>query len=218
MQISISQTKNLRVSAVDMVVLGIDPGTRRLGWGVIRLQGTRLVHIAHGVIAADQHLALATRLVGIEAELDRVVLAHRPNHASVEGIFFAKDAQAAAKLGHARGVALLVCARRGLAIAEYPPARAKRTVTGRGDADKKQVAKMVQVVLGLLVPPEGDAADALALAITHIQRTPSRRLLGVTPPIALDTAPGRRTRKKGADVALLLARAAWSKRSTRSVV
>jgi crossover junction endodeoxyribonuclease RuvC len=152
-------------------VLGIDPGTRRLGWGVVEKIGTRLSHVAHGVIRASEEEPLAERLVVIERELVAVVTAHAPERASVESIFFAKDAQAASKLGHARGVALLVCARAGLAVAEYPPARVKRTVAGGGRADKSQVAQMVRALLGLAAIPPADAADALAIAITALQQT-----------------------------------------------
>ncbi len=154
-----------------MKVLGIDPGTRRLGWGVVEKIGTRLCHIAHGVIRANEAEPLAERLVVIERELVLVVAAHAPERASVEAIFFAKDAQAAAKLGHARGVALLVCARAGLSVAEYPPARVKLTVAGGGRADKSQVAQMVRALLGLVAIPPADAADALAIAITALQHT-----------------------------------------------
>jgi crossover junction endodeoxyribonuclease RuvC len=151
------------------VVLGLDPGTRHFGWGVVERQGTRLVHVAHGIAHTDETSAIASRLVTIERALIEVVRMHRPLEASVEAIFFAKDAQAASKLGHARGVALLVCARAGLAVHEYPPARVKLAVAGHGRAQKAQVAQMVRVVLGLKTPPEGDAADALALAIAHLQ-------------------------------------------------
>ena len=153
-------------------VLGIDPGTRRLGWGVVHRVGTKLVHVAHDVIHAPETLTLGERLVILERELVRVVEAHEVDAASVEALFFAKDAQAAAKLGHARGVALLVCARAGLATFEYPPARVKRTTTGHGRADKKQVAEMMRVVLGLGHAPPSDATDALALAVTHLQSMP----------------------------------------------
>ena len=150
-------------------VLGLDPGTRLFGWGVVRKNGTRLLHVAHGVIAVDEDLPLASRLVEIEKALVAVVAAHKPDEASVESLFFAKDAQAAAKLGHARGVALLVCARAGLASFEYPPARVKRTIAGTGRAEKAQVAQMVRVILGLAEVPKPDAADALAIALTHLQ-------------------------------------------------
>jgi crossover junction endodeoxyribonuclease RuvC len=152
------------------IVLGLDPGTRHFGWGVIRRHGSRVVHVAHGIAHSDERLPLAMRLVSIEASLVEVLREHAPDEASVEAIFFAKDAQAAAKLGHARGVALLVCARAGLEVHEYPPARVKLSVTGSGRADKPQVAQMVRVFLGLAQAPEADAADALAVALTHIQR------------------------------------------------
>lgn len=155
-----------------MIVLGLDPGTRHFGWGVVERRGTRLVHKAHGIVHTDERESIAKRLVAIERALCAVVEAHAPAIASVEAIFFAKDAQSAAKLGHARGVALLVCARADLEIHEYPPAVVKRAVAGNGRAEKGQVAQMVRVVLGLAAPPPADAADALALAVTHLQHLP----------------------------------------------
>lgn len=154
-----------------MIVLGLDPGTRHFGWGVVRRTGTRLTHVAHGVVDTNQKEELASRLVAIEMELVDVVRQYQPTHASIESLFFAKDAQAAAKLGHARGVALLVCARAGLEAAEYAPARVKKTVAGGGRADKAQVAQMIRVLLGLTEIPRSDAADALAIAVTHLQGT-----------------------------------------------
>ena len=157
-----------------MIVLGIDPGSRHMGWGVVARDGTRMRHVAHGTIEAvvglSQGASFADRLVVIEEQLVEILRLHRPTCASVEGIFYAKDAQAASKLGHARGVALLVCARAGLEIAEYPPARVKRTVAGGGRADKHQVAQMVRVILCLRELPAPDAADALALAVTHLSQ------------------------------------------------
>lgn len=157
-----------------MIVLGLDPGTRRFGWGVVSRSGTRLTHVDHGVIALGDG-PLATRLVELEARLDEVVRAHAPAQASVETIFFHKDPQAASKLGHARGVALLVCGRAGLPVAEYAPARVKRTVAAYGLANKAQVAQMVRVILALAEPPPSDAADALALAVTHLQNAATWR-------------------------------------------
>lgn len=154
-----------------MRVLGLDPGTRHFGWGVVAREGTRLRHVAHGIIDTDAAQPLGERLVTIEAALVEVLELHAPTAAGIESIFFAKDAQAAAKLGHARGVAMLVCARGGLPIAEYPPARVKRAVVGGGRAEKSQVARMVAVILGV-TQPRADAADALAVAITHLQRAP----------------------------------------------
>lgn len=151
------------------IVLGLDPGTRHFGWGVVRRVGTRLSHVAHGVFDVEKRGELGHRLVAIESELVTILREYRPMQASIESLFFAKDAQAAAKLGHARGVALLVCARAGLPSFEYAPARVKRTVAGAGRAGKAQVAQMIRVVLGLSELPRPDAADALAIAVTHLQ-------------------------------------------------
>jgi crossover junction endodeoxyribonuclease RuvC len=152
------------------VVLGLDPGTRRFGWGVVSRKGTRLSHVAHGIVEVEHRGTLGDRLVAIEQELVAIVERFRPEQASIESLFFAKDAQAAAKLGHARGVALLVCTRAGLPAFEYAPARVKRTVAGGGRADKAQVARMIRIVLGLTDVPQADAADALAIAVTHLQQ------------------------------------------------
>jgi crossover junction endodeoxyribonuclease RuvC len=167
-------------------VLGIDPGTRALGWGVVERNGTRLVHVAHGVIRASGDLPLAERLVIIERELVDVVGKYSVHSASIEAMFFHKDAQAAAKLGHARGVAMLVCARAGLQIFEYAPTRVKRAVAGTGRAEKSQVAMMVRALLKLVELPPSDAADALAISITHLQRAPldARVALRPLPPPA----------------------------------
>jgi crossover junction endodeoxyribonuclease RuvC len=154
-----------------VIVLGIDPGTRRFGWGVVQKRGTKFVHVSHGVIVLGDG-PLHLRLAALEVQLQAVIDELRPTHASVEGLFFAKDAQAAAKLGHARGVALMVCGRAELDVFEYAPARVKRSVTGNGQADKEQVAQMMRVVLSLKEAPVADAADALALAVTHLQHAP----------------------------------------------
>lgn len=179
-----------------MIVLGIDPGTRRFGWGVVQKRGTKLVHVAHGVIVlgdGPMHL----RLAALEVELQAVVERFAPTHASVEGLFFAKDAQAAAKLGHARGVALMVCGRAQLDVFEYAPARVKRAVTGHGAADKEQVAQMMRVVLSLHEPPPADAADALALAVTHLQHAPMISVSGGVHPLtkAIAEAKKRQSRR-----------------------
>jgi crossover junction endodeoxyribonuclease RuvC len=152
-----------------VIALGIDPGTRRLGWGVVSRTGNRLMHIAHGVIALDGSESIAARLVELEGQLTRVIREHRPSVSSVESLFFSKDAQAAAKLGHARGVVLLCLAREGIPIAEYAPAKIKRTIAGTGQADKRQVALMVRAALSLDALPPADASDALAIAMTHLR-------------------------------------------------
>lgn len=150
-----------------MIVLGIDPGTRHFGWGLVRRVGTRTTHLAHGVIDVETSASLAERLCVIEAELQAVVEGNRPDAAAVESIFFGKDASAAAKLGHARGVALLVLARAGLPVAEYEPSRVKRAIVGNGRADKRQMTMVVTALLRLESPPRADAADALAIAVMH---------------------------------------------------
>jgi crossover junction endodeoxyribonuclease RuvC len=152
-----------------VIAIGIDPGTRKLGWGVVARAGNRLTHVAHGVIALDGSESIASRLVELEGQLTQVLREHRPNVSSVESLFFAKDAQAAAKLGHARGVVLLCLAREGIPIAEYAPAKIKRTIAGTGQADKRQVALMVRASLSLDSLPPADASDALAIAMTHLR-------------------------------------------------
>jgi crossover junction endodeoxyribonuclease RuvC len=168
-------------------VIGLDPGTRHFGWGVVEARGTRIAHVGHGVVHTDASAPIAERLVAIERALVDVIAHHAPAEASVETLFFAKDAQAAAKLGHARGVALLVCARAELGVFEYAPALVKRAVAGSGRADKAQVAQMVRVLLGLPEVPQADAADALAIAVVHCRRIP---VSAVTAPAR--TATGRR--------------------------
>jgi crossover junction endodeoxyribonuclease RuvC len=152
-----------------VIALGIDPGTLHLGWGVVSRSGTRLTHHGHGVIHLDGRETIARRLTSIESELRQVLSRFEPEVGSVETLFFHKDPQAAAKLGHARGVVLLCLDRAGLSIAEYAPARVKRTIAGSGRAEKRQVAQMVRAILNLDELPASDAADALALAITHLR-------------------------------------------------
>jgi crossover junction endodeoxyribonuclease RuvC len=168
-------------------VLGLDPGTRHFGWGIVERTGTKFRHIAHGIASPKPAWELGDRLLFIADALEKVVAEYKPFEASLEALFFAKDPQAAAKLGHARGVAMLICARAGLSIAEYPPARVKLTTTGHGRADKVQVAQMMRIVLSLTAAPASDAADALACAVTHLQRTH----LACAVPIVRPPAPSR---------------------------
>jgi len=155
-----------------MIAIGIDPGTINLGWGVIASEGNRLRHVAHGVIRMPPDDALSARLVRIADELDQVLAQFTPDLGSVEGIFFDKNAQSAAKLGHARGVVLLCLERHQVKLREHAPARVKRTLTGNGRAEKDQVARMVCAVLGLDTLPPADASDALALAMTELRLDP----------------------------------------------
>jgi crossover junction endodeoxyribonuclease RuvC len=152
-----------------MRVIGIDPGSRHLGWGVLEQTGTRIDHIAHGVIDVDLDGTFSDRLVDIDDRLAEVLAAQRPEVSAVESLFFARDAQSAAKLGHARGVILLRLARACLPTFEYAPALVKRTIVGRGAAGKDQVAMVITARLRLAAQPRSDAADALAIALTHLQ-------------------------------------------------
>lgn len=161
----------------EVIALGVDPGTRHLGWGIVSLDGNRLRHVAHGVIDADPALRLERRLAILDEELGQVIARYRPTVGSVESLFFHRDAQAAAKLGHARGVVLLNLARMNVDVVEYAPAHVKRVVAGKGNATKDQVARMIRALLGLDQAPKSDAADALALAVTHCRRIPIDRAI-----------------------------------------
>ncbi|TQS73432.1 crossover junction endodeoxyribonuclease RuvC [Rhodobacteraceae bacterium] len=149
-----------------MRVIGIDPGLRNLGWGVIEMEGTRLRHVANGTIhtAGDD---LSRRLLHLFQGLSDVIASHAPEAAAVEQTFVNKDAVATLKLGQARGIALLAPAQAGLEVGEYAPNAVKKTVVGVGHADKKQVQHMVRHQLPAVVFDSPDAADALAIAICH---------------------------------------------------
>lgn len=164
-----------------MIILGIDPGSIRTGWGVVRRDGPRLSYVAAGTIDAGKLGELPARLHEIYESLRAVITEHAPTAVAVEDIFHARFAGSALKLGHARGVALLAGAQAGLPIAAYPPALVKRSVAGRGQADKAQVARIVGAILGMRVLPAVDATDALAIAITHAQALLSQRLSRSTP-------------------------------------
>ncbi len=165
-------------------ILGIDPGLRRTGWGVIEMCGNRLIHVACGSIATDDRSALAQRLVAIHAGLVGIVDAFRPHEAAVEATFVNKDAAATLKLGQARGIALLVPAQAGLAVAEYAPNLVKKTIVGAGHGEKAQIRMMVGVLLPKASPASHDAADALAIAITHAHHRQSAVVRLATPKAA----------------------------------
>jgi len=148
-------------------ILGLDPGLRRTGWGVIECTANRLVHVACGSIETDDRAAVAGRLVVIYSGIERIIAKFRPKEAAVEQTFVNKDASATLKLGQARGIALLVPAKAGLPVAEYAPNLVKKSIVGAGHAEKRQIHKMVCVLLPKAMPETEDAADALAIAITH---------------------------------------------------
>ncbi|MBI1171764.1 crossover junction endodeoxyribonuclease RuvC [bacterium] len=151
-----------------MRVLGIDPGLRNLGWGVIDVLGTRISHVANGICHSDAGDGdLAQRLVSLHSQLTEVLRRYAPDAAAVEHTFVNKDAVATLKLGQARGIALLVPAQAGLTIGEYAPNAVKKAVVGVGHAAKAQVDHMVRLQLPGVEIAGPDAADALAIAICH---------------------------------------------------
>ncbi|AXS41801.1 crossover junction endodeoxyribonuclease RuvC [Breoghania sp. L-A4] len=150
-------------------ILGIDPGLRNTGWGVIDVTGTNLKFVASGTVVSTSSRALADRLVQLHDGLVNVLETHRPDEAAVEQTFVNKDANATLKLGQARGIAMLVPAIAGLVVGEYLPNLVKKTVVGAGHADKKQIRMMVKVLMPKATFNSDDAADALAIAICHAQ-------------------------------------------------
>jgi crossover junction endodeoxyribonuclease RuvC len=159
-------------------ILGIDPGLRRTGWGLVTIEGTRLGYVACGIVTSDDKTALATRLTQLHDGLTAIVRELAPDEAAVEETFVNKDAQATLKLGHARGIALLVPALAGVPVAEYPANLVKKTVVGAGHAEKRQIQAMVRILLPKADPGSDDAADALAIAITHAHHRNARALAG----------------------------------------
>jgi len=148
-------------------ILGIDPGLRRTGWGVVVIEGNRLSFIACGSVATNEKATLAARLLSIHDGLRRVVDDYGPDEAAVEATFVNKDATATLKLGQARGIAMLVPAIAGLPVAEYAPNLVKKTIVGAGHSEKVQIRMMVKVLLPKADPQSDDAADALAIAVCH---------------------------------------------------
>lgn len=148
-------------------ILGVDPGLNRCGWGLIVSEGSRLSHLAHGVITPDPKKSLAERLAAVCTGLEAVIEAHKPDEAAVEETFVNANPRAALALGQARGAAMVAVARCGLLAGEYPPATIKKAVVGSGQADKTQVAFMVRRLLPACGDAGADAADALAVAICH---------------------------------------------------
>ncbi len=173
-------------------VLGVDPGTRHCGWGVVERDGSRLVHVDNGVLVLPETLRLEQRLAALLERLDAVIGQYRPETAAVEGVFQHRNARSALVLGHARGVALAALARRGVAIAEYTPQQVKKAVCGSGRAAKEQIQLMVALRLGLPEVAQVDASDAVAVALCHAQH------------LALGASPlPRPKRGGGGDKALL---------------
>jgi crossover junction endodeoxyribonuclease RuvC len=150
-----------------MRILGIDPGSRITGYGMIEKRGNRLLHIDNGAISTRSGAELADRLKIIYQELERVIAEYAPEAVAIEQIFVAKNAQSALKLGHARGAAMLAGVNANLTVAEYTALQVKNAVVGYGRAEKRQVQQMVRMLLNLPEIAQEDASDALAVAICH---------------------------------------------------
>src|ERR1700754_5047712 len=161
---------------VPIRILGIDPGLRRTGWGVIESEGNRLTFVACGSVEPPDVLPHASRLLASHEGLAAVLGDFKPAEAAVEQTFVNKDGVATLKLGQARGVAMLAPAMFGVTVAEYAPNQVKKTVVGAGHADKNQIAVMLKLLLPKADPKSPDAADALAVAITHAHHRASTAL------------------------------------------
>ena len=148
-------------------ILGIDPGLRCTGWGVVESDGNRLIYVACGAVETNERAELCERLVSIHAGLRKVIEEFSPDEAAVENTFVNANASATLKLGQARGVAMLVPAQAGLSVAEYAPNLVKKSIVGAGHGDKAQIRMMIGVLLPKASPKSEDAADALAIAVTH---------------------------------------------------
>jgi crossover junction endodeoxyribonuclease RuvC len=158
-----------------MVILGLDPGLGTTGWGVIVSSGNRLSHIANGQIKTDAKQALAERLVTLDRALEDILLEYKPDAAAVEEVFVNSNPQSTLKLGQARGVILLGAAKSGIKVGEYAARLVKKAIVGVGSADKTQIHAMVSRLLPGVKIAGADAADALAVAITHAHYLASER-------------------------------------------
>jgi crossover junction endodeoxyribonuclease RuvC len=156
-------------------ILGLDPGLGTTGWGLIQAEGNRLSHIANGQLKTDTSAPLAERLADLCRQLEAMIAEHAPETAAVEEVFVNKNPQSTLKLGQARGVALMCAAKAGMAVGEYSPTLVKKAVVGTGGAEKAQVHAMVSRLLPGAKIAGPDAADALAVAITHAHHLASAR-------------------------------------------
>ena len=162
-------------------ILGVDTSLRSTGVGVVEANGSRLTAVHYGTLRNPASRPLSACLLAIEDGIAELIAAHQPDAVAVEGIFYAKYARATLLLGHARGAAIAQCARLGLPVFEYEPRRVKQAVVGQGGAAKEQVQRMVKSILNLPELPTEDAADALAIAICHIQNRVRIQALGEEP-------------------------------------
>ena len=157
-------------------ILGLDPGLRRTGWGVVAIDGARLAHLAHGVVTAPESAPLAERLLAIYVGVVEIIARWSPDEAAIEETFMTANGASTLKLGHARAAAMLAPAAAGLPVAEYAATVVKKALVGTGGADKRQVAFMVARLLPAAGAPVADAADALAVAICHAHARRARTI------------------------------------------
>ena len=181
----------MRAAATPFRVIGLDPGLRHTGWGVIDVRGNRLSHVADGVLNVRAGRPVAERLVDLFRQLGTVIERHAPDEAAVEETFVNKNAASTLKLGQARGVVLLAPAERGIPVAEYSANLIKKSVVGVGHADKAQVQMMVRRLLPGCLIASADAADALAVAICHAHHAQTATIWSA----AVSPAPGPRPAK-----------------------
>lgn len=161
-----------------MIVLGIDPGSRITGYGIVEKVGSRLIHIDNGAIFTDTALDFPGRLKKIFDGLLEIIDHYKPDQVAIENIFFSTNAQSALKLGQARGAAIVAAVHCGLPVAEYTALQVKQAVVGQGKAEKGQVQKMLKALLGLPEIAQADASDALAVAICHINSYGLKQISG----------------------------------------
>lgn len=159
-----------------MRVIGLDPGLRVTGWGVIEVTGNRLRHLGDGVVRSDADASMADRLAALFDGISAVIAEYAPDEAAVEETFVNRNASSTLKLGHARGVVMLAPAKAGLPVAEYAATLVKKSIVGGGHAAKDQVGAMIRAILPGCVLDMPDAADALAVAVCHAHHAESRRL------------------------------------------
>lgn len=164
-----------RAGEAPLKILGLDPGLGTTGWGLIEAQGNRLAHVANGQIKTDANAPLPRRLASLADQLEALIGEHAPTAAAAEEVFVNKNPQSTLKLGQARGVVLMCAARAGVDVGEYAPTLVKKAVVGIGGAEKAQVHAMVSRLLPGVKIAGPDAADALAVAITHAHHLASAR-------------------------------------------
>jgi crossover junction endodeoxyribonuclease RuvC len=161
-----------------MIILGIDPGTARVGWAIIHTDRSKIQSVAYGCIMTQTGLAIAPRLNHIYNEVNSIIDTYHPSVLSIEDLFFATNAKTAISVGEARGVILLAAGRRSLDVISYTPLKVKQSITGYGNAEKKQVQIMVTKILKLpKIPQPDDTADALAIALTYVYNQKMSQLL-----------------------------------------